>query len=433
MLREYDEKSLHGNLEQKPCKDNCYKAIKRCRVCNSGNLTEVFALGEQCLTGVFPKAGHKDPTSGPVDLMLCNDCGLVQLRQSYELSEMYGNNYGYRSGLNHSMVNHLQRKIRRLEQLANIQHNDLVIDIGSNDATSLKSYTVQCHRVGIDPTSKKFREYYTDGIERIEDFFSAETFNKLYSGKKAKIITSIAMFYDLESPIAFAKDVNQVLSDEGIWHFEQSYLPSMLQATAYDTICHEHLEFYSLEVIQYILQHAGFDIVEVELNDINGGSVAVTACKKGAQYKANAKAINSILQKERELSLKSLVPYKDFVQRIHMHSKALVELLQQIKAEGKKAFGYGASTKGNVLLQYCGIDSKLLPFIVEVNPEKFGAVTPGTHIPIISEEEGRRLQPDYYLVLPWHFRENIVAKESDFLHKGGKMIFPLPHVEIVSS
>lgn len=409
---------------------NNYSNIECCRVCGSDNLEEIFSLGEQCLTGVFPKAGSPDPSSGPVDLLLCHNCGLVQLRQSYQLAEMYGDNYGYRSSLNNSMVEHLRKKIHKLEQLAGIKSDDLVIDIGSNDATSLKAYDIKCHRVGIDPTSAKFREYYTDGIEHIEDFFSAETFKKFYPNKKAKIITSIAMFYDLESPIDFAKDIYKVLADDGLWHFEQSYLPTMLQATAYDTICHEHLEFYDLEVIQFILREAGFDMIEAELNDINGGSIAITACKQGAGYRLKKDEIDSILQREQNVGFRSINTYQKFVERIQTHKSELVQLLSRIKAEGKTVLGYGASTKGNVLLQYCGIDSNLLPAIVEINQEKFGSMTPGTHIPIISEAEGKRLEPDYYLVLPWHFRENIISKETDFLHQGGKLIFPLPKLEI---
>ena len=409
-----------------------YQIIKKCRVCQNDNLIEVFSLGTQCLTGVFPQQGQADPSAGPVDLMLCPHCGLVQLRQSYQLQEMYGDNYGYRSGLNISMKRQLKKKIRRLEKLANLQEDEWVIDIGSNDATSLKAYTVNCHRVGIDPTSEKFREYYTGGIERIPDFFSADIFDKYYPGKKAHIITSIAMFYDLEDPIAFAKDVYNVLDEDGIWHFEQSYLPSMLQATAYDTICHEHLEFYSLEVIQYILKRAGFKILEVELNDINGGSIAVTACKQDASLSPNEEGIQRVLRSEQEMRLSSLNPYQEFVSKARSHREALLELLRQLKKEGKKVFGYGASTKGNVVLQYCNITSELLPFIVEVNEEKFGAITPGTHIPIISESEGKKMNPDYYLVLPWHFRDNIISKETDFLKRGGKLIFPLPKLEIFS-
>lgn len=407
-----------------------YKEIKKCRVCGGNNLKVTLSLGEQHLTGVFPKSKDNDPSKGPVDLVLCEDCGLLQLKQSYSLDEMYGDNYGYRSGLNASMVKHLTSKIHKLEQIAALKEDDIVIDIGSNDATSLKAYTVKCKRIGIDPTSGKFAKYYTDGVENIVDFFSAKTFSNKYPGKKAKIITSIAMFYDLESPIDFAKDIASVLTDDGIWHFEQSYMPTMLDAMAYDTVCHEHLEFYSLSVIKYILEHSGMKIVDVELNDINGGSFAITACKENASYKVNKERINELLIKEEKQELNSIKPYQEFANNVEIHREKLVALLQKL-AKDYKVFGYGASTKGNVLLQYCDIGTQFLPYIVEVNEEKFGSFTPGTHIPIISESEGEKMVPDYYLVLPWYFKDNILAREKAFLDRGGKFIFPLPTIQII--
>ena len=233
-----------------------YSEICNCRICRNTNLITVLSLGEQSLTGVFPKHVTDKVTSGPLDLVWCTSCGLLQLKQSYSLDEMYGDNYGYRSGLNASMVRHLTNKIRTLENLVTLSERDIVVDIGSNDATSLKAYTAKCKKVGIDPTGTKFREYYTDDINLIPDFFSKEIFFNHYPKEKAKIVTSIAMFYDLEDPTAFVEDIEAILSDNGIWHFEQSYMPSMLRSNAYDTICHEHLEFYSFKVIKNLLETA---------------------------------------------------------------------------------------------------------------------------------------------------------------------------------
>lgn len=410
--------------------EKCYSEVTSCRVCGSTKLKKVFSLGEQFLTGVFPREGASDPAKGPVDLTFCQECHLLQLKQSYSLSEMYGDNYGYRSGLNKSMVDHLQSKIKKLEKFVNLKAEDLVIDIGSNDATSLKGYSVGCNRVGIDPTSKKFQEYYTDGIRNIPDFFSKEVFFANFPEKEAKIVTSIAMFYDLESPISFAKDVEAVLAEDGIWHFEQSYMPSMLKANAYDTVCHEHLEFYSLENIIYILKAAHMRVIDVELNDINGGSFAITACKEHACYKGNKNVIDDLLNEEKTMGINRVETYENFSNNIKHHAKELKELLVDI-TKNHKVFGYGASTKGNVLLQYCGIGTDIMPYIVEVNEEKFGAMTPGTHIPIISEEDGEKLKPDYYLVLPWHFKDNILPRVGKMLDRGAKFIFPLPDIQII--
>ena len=408
-----------------------YTEIKKCRACESVNLTAVLSLGDQVLTGVFPKSTTEKITKGPLDLAWCEGCGLLQMKHSYSLDEMYGDNYGYRSGLNSSMVQHLRNKISMLELLAKPNDDDLVIDIGSNDATSLKAYKGKHQKVGIDPTGKKFKEYYTQDISLIPDFFSEAVFRKAFPQKNAKIITSIAMFYDLERPIDFIKDINSVLADDGIWHFEQSYMPSMLKTNSFDTICHEHLEFYSFDVVKNMLERCGMRVVDVQMNAVNGGSFAVTACKINAKYKSNMPVIDWLLKQEDVMGLKTIKPYLDFAERVFQHRASLTELIESLVADGKKVIGYGASTKGNVLLQFCGLTSKHISCIAEVNEEKFGSFTPGTNIPIVSEKEARAMNPDYFLVLPWHFKHSILEREQDFLSNGGKFIFPLPEIEIV--
>ena len=408
-----------------------YTEIIKCRICQSSNLVTVLSLGEQYLTGVFPKSSNEEITKGPLDLVWCPDSGLLQMKQSYSLDEMYGENYGYRSGLNNSMVRHLQQKIRSLERFVKPLDSDLVIDIGSNDATSLKSYQGKFRKVGIDPTGKKFKEYYTNELTLIPEFFSEKIFVQIFPEDKAKIITSIAMFYDLENPMDFIKDIKSVLDNEGIWHFEQSYMPSMLRTNSYDTICHEHLEFYSFRVVKNMLEANGMRVVDVQMNAINGGSFAVTACKKNAQYKSNNPIINWMLKQEDDMGLDTPKPYRDFEERVFRHRTNLSELIEALVADGKKVFGYGASTKGNVLLQFCNLTSKHIPFIAEVNEDKFGSFTPGTHIPIISEIEAKAMNPDYFLVLPWHFKNSILEREKEYLESGGKFIFPLPEIEIV--
>ncbi len=408
-----------------------YSEISKCRISSSKNLITVLSLGEQYLTGVFPKTVNEEVTKGPLDLVWCPDSGLLQMKQSYSLDEMYGDNYGYRSGLNGSMVKHLTNKINTLERLLKLNVNDLVIDIGSNDATSLKAYTGKHRKVGIDPTGLKFKEFYTDDISLIPTFFSATSFKNSFPNEKAKIITSIAMFYDLENPATFVKDIEQCLTEDGIWHFEQSYMPSMLRTNSYDTICHEHLEFYSFKVVKNLLESCGMKVIDVQMNAINGGSFAVTACKTNASYMSNNPIINWMIQQEEDMGLDTPKPYRDFEERVFKHRKNLVDLIEALVADGKKVFGYGASTKGNVLLQFCNFTPKQIPFIAEVNAEKFGSFTPGTHIPIISEKEAKEMNPDYFLVLPWHFKHSILEKEQTFMEKGGKFIFPLPEIEIV--
>jgi hypothetical protein len=408
-----------------------YKEIEKCRISGSKNLIPVLSLGEQYLTGVFPKSVDETITKGPLDLVWCPDSGLLQMKQSYSLDEMYGDNYGYRSGLNASMVAHLTNKIKTLERVADLRETDLVLDIGSNDATSLKAYTKPYRKVGVDPTGAKFIEYYTDGIELIPDFFSEAVFRAKFKTEKAKIITSIAMFYDLESPVDFVKEIEKILDNEGIWHFEQSYMPSMLRTNSYDTICHEHLEFYSFKVVKNLLEQCGMEVMDVQMNAVNGGSFAVTACKKSASFKRNNAIINWMLQQEDDLGLDTPKPYRDFENRVYKHRKNLLQLIEALIQDGKTIIGYGASTKGNVLLQFCGITAKHIPYIADVNPDKHGSFTPGTNIPIISEQEAHALKPDYFFVLPWHFKNNILSREAAFIEAGGKFIFPLPEIEIV--
>lgn len=408
-----------------------YKEITKCRISGSSNLVTVLSLGNQYLTGVFPKTKEEKVVRGPVDLVWCPDSGLLQMKQTYNLNAMYGDNYGYRSGLNSSMVKHLQEKIKYLESLTELYENDIVIDIGSNDATSLKAYSGKHKKLGIDPTGEKFKQYYTDDITLIPDFFNAQIVEEKFNSEKAKIITSIAMFYDLESPMEFVENIERCLADDGIWHFEQSYMPSMLNANSYDTICHEHLEFYSLKVVKDMLDKKGLRIISVQMNAINGGSFAVTACKKHAKHVSEQRKIDILLSQENEMGLDTLKPYREFEERAKEHRNNLVELIEGLVADGKKVFGYGASTKGNVLLQYCGFTAKQIPYIAEVNEDKYGSYTPGTLIPIISETAAAEMKPDYYLVLPWHFKENILAREQAYLAKGGKFIFPFPTVEII--
>jgi len=257
--------------------------------------------------------------------------------------------------------------------------------------------------------------------------------SKAHPGKRAKVITSIAMFYDLERPQAFVDEIAALLDPDGVWVFEQSYLPSMLETNSYDTICHEHLEYYGLAQVKRMLDKAGLKVVDLEFNDVNGGSFSVTAAPRASRHAEATELVERTLRKEDELLLAADRTYRDFAGRAADHKRALVGLLRDLKQQGKKVFGYGASTKGNVLIQYCGIDPQLVSCIAEVNEDKFGAFTPRSLIPIVSEAEARRQKPDYFIVFPWHFRAGILKREEAFLRGGGQFIFPLPRIDIVSA
>lgn len=406
--------------------------IDKCRISQSLNLISVLNLGEQYLTGVFPKTKDAQITKGPVELVWSPESQLLQMSHSYDLGEMYGENYGYRSGLNQSMVQHLTNKIHHLEKKVDLHPGDCVIDIGSNDATSLKAYTTSgIKRIGVDPTGEKFRQYYTDDIKLIPDFFPSAEVKKNVSDSKVKIITSIAMFYDLEDPIGFARSIHDNLDKNGIWHFEQSYMPSMLRLNSYDTICHEHIEYYTLFNIKYILDRADMKVIDVQMNGINGGSFAITAARKDSPIKANEVLINWLYEQELTMGFDTPKPFRDFEERVYKHRESLKTLVESLSVDGKKILAYGASTKGNVVLQFCGFNDKNILAVAEVNPDKFGCFTPGTNIPIVSEADALKMNPDYYLVLPWHFKDGIIRREQQFLNNGGKLIFPFPEIEII--
>jgi NDP-4-keto-2,6-dideoxyhexose 3-C-methyltransferase len=347
---------------------------------------------------------------------------------------MYGAGYGYRSGLNRAMVAHLHGKVRRILETVALGKGDLVIDIGSNDGTTLAAYPAGgADLVGIDPGGEAFRRHYPPHVRLIPEFFSAKAVRSAFGARRARVITSFAMFYDLEAPMEFMREVRDCLDDDGVWVFEQSYMPTMLAMNAYDTICHEHLEYYALGPILWMMERVGLRVLDVELNGVNGGSFSITAARAGAPHHGRPEAIAALLAREAAAQLDTLEPYREFGVRVAAQRDVLLRFLRDARASGQKVFGYGASTKGNVLLQYCGVTPDDLPCIAEVNEEKFGAFTPGTLIPIVSEAEARARKPDYFLVLPWHFRDAIVERERDWLAAGGKLVFPLPHIDVVGA
>jgi len=422
-----------------------YQAITRCRICGNTNLVEILDLGTQALTGVFPRPGEEVEES-PVVLVKCHGedaCGLVQIRDSVSLEKMYGENYGYRSGLNRSMVEHLKGLSRYCVSQVKLASGDRILDIGSNDGTLLGSYLdlaaeglvpADVSLVGMDPTIRKFGHHYRDGISKVADFFGAKRFLEEFPGGEgsAKIVTSISCFYDLEDPVAFARDVKNVLHPEGVWVFEQSYSVLMLAKNMYDTAVQEHLEYYSLLQIQRILGDAGLAVREVELNDCNGGSFRVVAEHAGKP--SGHPSVKLLQNLEQILGINDLAIYQNFESSAKLHRQEFRKLLQGIKDRGETVFGLGASTKFNAVLQYCEITPELLPKIGEVNEDKFGCMTPGTLIPIVPEKELFAVKPDYLVVGPYHFRDFLLKLPhvKQYLKDGGKLIFPLPSLEIVT-
>jgi len=413
---------------------------KSCRVCGSTALTPVINLGEQYLQGSFVKPGKELPPTRmiPMSLVRCDPtrdekaCGLLQMEHTVPPEILYSA-YWYRSGTNATMRNHL-KGIADTAVAILCREYGRVLDIGCNDGTLLNNYPKGFHKFGIDP-SDVAQEIDKSAVTVVQDIFPSNELLSHLQGDKVDIITSIAMFYDLEDPLSFTTGIKNILAPDGIWIFEMSYMPTMLKMTSYDTICHEHLEYYSLAVIENILKQCGLKVFNAEHNDINGGSLRCYATHsdnfsyKKEQYQHNLKAMH---QEEFDLMLDTDKPYKHFQDRINVHREELLSLLKNLKKVGKTIHIYGASTKGNTILQWCGIDNRIIDYAAERNPDKYGAYTLGTDIPIISEAESRAMKPDYYLVLPWHFKEEFIERERETVANGTGLIFPLPTIEIIT-
>jgi SAM-dependent methyltransferase len=411
---------------------------KTCRVCGSSALTPVLDLGEQYLQGAFLKPNKQLPPQRklPMALVRCDPtrdqaaCGLLQMACTLPPEILYAV-YWYRSGTNRTMRDHLKGIVGDAIDIVG-KRTAHVLDIGCNDGTLLSYYPEQYFRFGVDPSD--IAQGITENITVVRGLFPSEELAERAGGRPFDIITSIAMFYDLEDPVAFVKNIQAHLAQDGLWIVEMSYLPLMLEMTAYDTICHEHLEYYSLAVLEQITRMAGMRIFRATLNDINGGSIRcyVTHRNNFSFDTADSiRGIQELRQHEFEMELDADKPYQDFWRRVEASRVELRRLLGELKGQGKRIHIYGASTKGNVILQACGIDNTLIEYAAERNAEKFGAQTLGTNIPIISEEESRAMNPDYYLVLPWHFRKEFLEREAAALDRGVGMIFPLPQLEVV--
>ena len=411
---------------------------KTCRVCGSPELTPIIDLGEQYLQGSFIKPGKELPVlrKVPMSLVRCDPtrdekaCGLLQLSRTLPPEILYAA-YWYRSGTNQTMRDHLKDVADSAAQLIKGKQ-PRILDIGCNDGTLLKSCPEGWVKFGIDPSD--IAQEISGDIKVVQGLFPTQELTKATESKPLDVITSIAMFYDLEDPVEFVREIKRHLAETGLWIFEMSYMPMMLQMGSYDTICHEHLEYYSLAVIEYILRAADMQLLDATLNDINGGSIRCYAThNSNFQFKMEGSSarLSGLRKQEFELELDTDKPYREFQERMHVHRYQLTSLLRKLKGEGKRIHAYGASTKGNTILQFCGLDNSIIDYAADRNPDKFDARTLGTNIPIISEEKSRAMKPDYYLVLPWHFRKEFVDREKEMLRQGVGMIFPLPEVEIV--
>jgi len=415
------------------------KIIKACRVCGSKKIISLLSLGNLYISNFIDvkKSAQsiKNPLKQPLELVFCDPnsrgCGLVQLRHTCSPELLY-RNYWYRSGVNQSMMESLLDIAQKTELIAKPKSGDYIIDIGSNDATLFRFYkTKNLNLVGFEPAKNliPYAKKICSSAEYINDFFSFKNWQKKFGEKKAKIITAIAMFYDLDDPNEFISDIVKCLDKKGTFVIQMSYLPSMLQQNAFDNICHEHLEYYSLKSLKNLLERHKLEVFDVELNDVNGGSFRTYIQHKSCRPKsARVRKLESF---ENGLKLTQKKTYQDFAARVIDLKKKLYDFIKKETIKGKKIYVYGASTKGNTLLQFCNLDKKLIKAAADRNHDKWGKKTVGTLIPIISEERARKEKPDYFLILPWHFLKEFMEREKDYLKSGGKFIVPLPKFKII--
>ena len=402
--------------------------IKKCRSCGSKNLINILSLGNQYLSD-FVKV-NKKPKAFPLHMILCKECFLVQLDYSAPQKYLYTERYGYKSGINQTMQDELKGIAKEsLKKVKKTNDKIVAVDIGANDGTLLKNYPKSVYRIGVEPITKFAKEAKKYADKVVNDFFTYESFSKTLKNKKADIVTIISCFYDMEDPNKFVSDVKKIMKEDGICVIQQNYLVGMLKQNAFDNIVHEHLEYYSLLSLNNLLARHGLEVFDVELRELNGGSFRTYISYKGKRR--ISKSVDKQNKYEKRLGLNKKTPYLDFAKRIKNNKKRIFEFVKKQNQKGKAVYLYGASTRGNTLLQYFELDNNLIKKAVERNPEKWGKIIASVGIPIVSEEEARKDKPDYMLVLPWFFKKEFLKREKKYLDNGGHFIFPLPKFEVV--
>ena len=398
----------------------------KCKNCNKKSLVRIVKIGKQPLSGFFYSTKRNKLNKYSLDLYKCSYCNLVQLSNSANTKKMYGDHYGYKTSVSKMMITHLKEKIKRLKKNKLIKKENHILDIGSNDATFLKLLGRKYNLYGIDPSAKKFKKEYK-GMKLITDFFSKKNILKNIKKDNIKfdLISSFAIFYDVEDPNSFCKDIEMLLNENGVWICEFSYLPLMLKNLTFDQICHEHVMYYTLGVFEKILFNNNLRIINVKLNEINGGSIEVIIAKNKSKINSNSNLIKKIKDDEKKITSKAFQNFSKRIKKIRSDLKSFVK-------ENYPIVGYGASTKGNIVLNYCNINSSQMPFVCDANKKKFGRYTPGTNIKIIPKEKMRVLIPKYVLVLIWSFRPEIIRQELEYIKNGGNLIFHLPKFHIVN-
>ena len=412
-----------------------YTEIQECRVCQNKNLVKIVSLGNQFISNfVNEDFIHSDSNKVPLDLVLCaknsNGCGLVQSKQTTSRELLY-RKYWFRSGLNEFLKSALKDVTNSVEKIISLTNEDLVLDIGCNDGSLLRSYNSDIIKIGFEPATNLVADAQKETDFIINDFFNSNKFNEKFPGKKCKVITSIAMFYDLDDPNSFVKDVKNCLDSDGLWIIQMAYLLPMLKLNGFDNIGHEHLEYYSVKALNILLQKHGLKIFDIKINNVYGGSIRAYITHNENNSFTTSSSVQNLIQEENNFGLDDIEIYNEFAFRVNKIKETVYNFINDEVSKGKTVYVYGASTKGNTFLQFCNLDIKLIKKAIDRDEKKIGKITIGTKIPIISEEQSRIEKPDYFLVLPWHLIDFFKEREKEYLKKGGKLIVPIPEVKII--
>lgn len=409
-------------LSQAPMK------INKCRSCGSKNLIKILSLGKLSLSD-FTKI-NKKPNAFPLRIVLCRNCYLVQLDYTVPQKYLYTERYGYKSGINQTMRDELKEIAQKaLQKIGKNRKNFTVVDIGANDGTLLENYPKNIYRIAVEPITKFAKDSKKHANKVVNDFFTYDAYSKVIKNKKADIVTAISCFYDMEEPNKFIEDVKKIMKADGIFVIQQNYLVGMLKQCAFDNIVHEHLEYYSLLSLDNLLSKHGLEVFDLEQRELNGGSFRTYIAFEGKRRKT--KAVKDLEKYEKRLKLNNKKIYLNFARKIQHNKRRILEFIKKESKKGKLIFLYGASTRGNTLLQYFELNNQLIKKAVERNPEKWGKIISSVGIPIISEAQARKEKPDYMLVLPWFFKKEFLKREIKYLKSGGHFIFPLPKFEVI--
>lgn len=413
-----------------------------CRSCKSSKVIDVLSLGKQYLSDF--REDEKKPPMYSLDLMYCQECHFVQLKESAPLSEMYTPRYGFKSGVNDTIRADLNSIVKQAcsyiennaveetlgMEMSHYINRSTVIDIGANDGTLLSNFGRDFYKIGFEPVKKLADECMTYADYVVNDFFSLEKAREALRERQADIITSISMFYDVEDPDRFVREVKEILAPEGVWIIQQNYLLATLQSNAYDNICHEHIGYHSLLSLNHLFNRYDLEVVDVSTSTMNGGAIKTVVRHKGVS--PVQESVEQQLRLEIEAGIDKVETYKAFSERVKMLSAKLHALVKSINEKGKRVYIYGASTRGGTIWQDAHLDVNLIPCAVDRNPDKVGKKIASIGVPIISEQQARMEKPEYMFVSIWFFKDEVTKREAEYIKGGGTLIFPLPELTLVS-